>query len=122
MKKLKNIIYQFTRYKSLSLRTLERIVLYLILAKVSMPPNALFVSQVVTILSILKTTLPSDYNSIRKQQYSYKALDDRMKFDQWRSEHNNTDVSQLSEGMQSFWQYLLGASDGDGKYRDSMLN
>jgi hypothetical protein len=112
-----DIIYQFTRYKSLSLRTLERVVLYLKLARASTPPKALYMNTVITILSILKVTLPADYNLIRRQQqYSYKALDDRMKFDQWRSEHNNTDVSQLAERMQSLWQYLLGASEGDGKY------
>jgi hypothetical protein len=110
-----DIVYQYTRYKPLSLRTLERVVLYLKLARASAPSNALFMTQVIIILCILKVTWPTEYDLIRRQELSYKALDDRIRFDQWRSEHNNTDVSQLAERMQSLWKDLLGAPEGDGK-------
>jgi hypothetical protein len=104
-------------HKPLSLRTLERIILYLKLARASTPPKALFMTQVIIILCILKVVWQTEYGLIRRQELSYKALDDRIRFDKWRSQHNNTDVSQLAERMQSLWKDLLGASEGDGEYK-----
>ena len=109
-----DIIDQYSRYNPLSLRSLERVVLYLKLARASLPENGRLMDTVVAVLCILKVVYPEEYSLIRRQQLPYELLQERIRFDLWRSMYDLAEKTPLAERTQSIWRYLLRSSEDDG--------
>jgi hypothetical protein len=105
---VKEIIYQFDGIRSLSLRTLERISLYINIAKVATSNTWVGIAEITSILAVMKVINPELYQKARSGVVSFTEIDEFAKFSEWRDRNNSTEMSTASDNCQRWWKYILG--------------
>jgi hypothetical protein len=102
------IIERFSRLRSLSLRTLERIFAYVSLAETSIPPKHLKIPYIISVLCIIKVIDPALYEFCRTGSVDFSQVEFLMRFRQWQDEHNPQQRDRIGEGTENRWRYALG--------------
>ena len=112
---LVDIIDQYCRCNPMSLRTLERLITYVKIARVSVPKDGLLIDNIIVVLIILKVQHPKQYEEMRVTGLSIQALIQLLRFDLWRSHYNSLEQTPASQRIASMWDFLLGSSEDDGR-------
>jgi hypothetical protein len=112
--KVAEIIAQFAGIYPLSFRTLERITAYSKIILISMPKNGLFLPQIIFLLCVIKVVRPVLYESIQKSKCELSELNDFARFNFWRDELRPNVRTPLSERVEKWWAFALGALDKPG--------
>jgi hypothetical protein len=102
------IIERFSRLRSLSLRTLERIFSYVSLAETSIPPKHLKNSCIISVLCIIKVIDPGLYEFCRTGSVNFSQVEFLMRFHSWRDEHDPQQRDRIGENTENWWRYALG--------------
>jgi hypothetical protein len=107
---LSQIIERFSRLRSLSLRTLERIFAYVSLAETSIPPRHLKIPYIVSVLCIIKVIDPDLYEFCRSGNVSFSQVHFLMRFE---DEHDPRQRDRTSKDAENWWRFALGDLDDE---------
>lgn len=102
-------IASFDRIHPLSFRTLERVGAYVALLNTSITQRHFVQPYLIAGLCILKVIQPALYDRARTGQLTFEEVDNVLAFSQWRTEHDASTRSQLSQRAEVWWRYALGA-------------
>lgn len=101
------IMDEFCRVNLLSLRTLERIVTYWKIIELSVPKGGLRVHELMIPLCIIKVLRPPLYELIRSSKAKFAAVNNLLRFDEWRTQYNPSEPSSSGQGASQWWLFAL---------------
>jgi KAP family P-loop domain len=102
------IIERFSRVRTLSLRTLERIFAYVTVSEVSISPRHFNIFYIVAALCIMKVLDAELYETCRTGNATFAAVNELMKFSCWHDLHNPLTRDRMGEDAETWWRYALG--------------
>ena len=108
MNSMKEIIYQFDSVTPLSLRTLERICVYVNISLATLSNTWATLSEVTAILCIMKVINPALYQRTRSGMAMFAEIESFSKFSLWRNRTNYNEISSESNKCENTWRYILG--------------
>jgi hypothetical protein len=102
------IIERFSRVRTLSLRTLERVYAYVALAEASISSNHLNIPYIISVLCISKVLDAELYDKCRQGNATFGAINELMKFSSWHDVHDPLTRDRVGKETENWWRYALG--------------
>ena len=104
-----SVVDEFYRANGvLSLRALERIAANDRVLQASLLKNQINKPQLTSLLCIFKSKWSDLYQALRAGQATYDQVNQIARFEQWRTVHDSTKRSRLSEHCEDWWRFALG--------------
>jgi hypothetical protein len=109
------LLYTYDTINHLSLRTVERIMIYFKIIQISIKQNQFNLYLFSITLCILKVMHPHEYNLARESRLRFPEFSKCMGLAHWKERHSPETLSRLSERLTELWSYALGETNDDGR-------